>query len=314
MMIALALASLLATTSAEAQEPSPSESVTRLEEVEVIGRPLDDLIQGFVNEVAAPNRGRQLARWPGPVCVGAGNLIPETAQFVVDRVSTVAEDMGLTPGAPGCRPNILIIATHDPDGMAQQMVEQRRRHFLPGGSGMDRGRSRLNAFQTSDQPVRWWAISMPVDSDTGQRAVRVPGECQGSCSSIQDYAPIISVRTPSQLHSQIVDDMSRVVVIIDMNQMEGVTALQLADYVAMVTLAQIDPQADTGRYASILNVFEDPAMTPSLTDWDLAYLTGLYDADRTRAIPRASRYEVASSIRRAHERLRAEADGDDASR
>ena len=41
-----------------------------------------------------------------------------------------------------------------------------------------------------------------------------------------------------------------------------VSAEQLADYVAMVTLAQIDPDADTRGYASILNLFQTPDAAP----------------------------------------------------
>ena len=80
---------------------------------------------------------------------------------------------------------------------------------------------------------------------------------------------------------------------------------QLADYVAMVTLAQNDPDADTGRYASILNVFDDPETATGLTDWDQAYLRGLYDAERSRKNLRAGRTEIADSIHRAHGELRA---------
>ena len=55
----------------------------------------------------------------------------------------------------------------------------------------------------------------------------------------------------------------------------------LADYVAMVTLAQIDPGADTRQLDSILNLFEDERSRQTLsglTDWDQAYLLSLYEA------------------------------------
>ena len=76
----------------------------------------------------------------------------------------------------------------------------------------------------------------------------------------------------------------------------------------MVTLAQIDPEADTSRYASILNVFDDPDASAGLTDWDQAYLMGLYDAERTRKNARAGRTEIIDSIRRAHGELADEAE------
>ena len=106
-----------------------------------------------------------------------------------------------------------------------------------------------------------------------------------------------------------IDNLSRGIVILDVSKMpEDVTILQLADFIAMVTLAQIDPEADTSAYASILNVFEDSGAAVSLTSWDLAYLEGLYNAEAGAANRRAGRSEVSRSIGRAHTRLQAAED------
>tara|TARA_R110002051_G_scaffold57554_3_gene106374 strand:+ start:274 stop:1236 length:963 start_codon:yes stop_codon:yes gene_type:complete len=279
----------------------------RLEDVEITGQPLEVLIRDFVNEVAAPNRGRGIARWQGSICVGVANLRAEPAQYIVDRVSTVAEDVGLTPGQPGCEANVIIIATDQPDRIAGDLVRERRRAFRLGGTGMDRGNNELSAFISSDQPVRWWQVSMPVDRDTGRRAIRLPGDCRGDCNGgPQDFAPVIANPAGSRLSTPIVDNLFRTVVILDMTQVSGVSTEQLADYLAMITLAQIDPTADTSRYATVLNVFADPDSAPGLTDWDEAYLAGLYEAERTRKNAGAGRGEIAASIRRAHQRLTTE--------
>jgi hypothetical protein len=157
----------------------------------------------------------------------------------------------------------------------------------------------------SEAPVRWWQVSMPANSETGQRATRIPGECRDPCQSPEDYAPIISVFAASRLSTQIVDYIFRTVVILDIDQIRGISAQQLADYVAMVTLAQIDPEADTSRYASILNLFDAPESAAGLTEWDQAYLHGLYDAERTRKNLHAGRMEIADSIYEAHQNARA---------
>lgn len=309
-MIAFVLASLLATAPVQAgpapqDPPAPSTAPVQLEDVEVTGSTLDSLIRSFVNEVAAPNPRRGLARWEDRVCVGVANLRTEPAQYIVDRVSTVAEDVGLTPGAPGCTANIMIVASDDPAGLARELVDERGRAFRLGGTGMDRGGSALRAFVASDAPVRWWQVSIPVDADTGLRAVRIPGECNPPCQAVTDFAPVIGVFAASRLSTQIVDNLTRTIVILDIDQIDKVSIVQLADYVAMVSLAQIDPDADTSRYASVLNVFEQPDTAEGLTDWDRAYLTGLYGAARNRANLRANRAEVADSIHRAHRESRA---------
>lgn len=308
-MIALVLATALATALAPAQpaqqpvaqEPTvASDAPVRLEDVEVTGRSLDSLIRAFVNEVAAPNQRRGLARWEDQICVGVANLRTEPAQYIADRVSTVAEDVGLTPARPGCTPNVIIVASADPAGLAAELVRERGRAFRIGGTGMDRGRSALQTFTTSQAPVRWWQVALPVDSETGLRAVRIPGDCSDPCLGVSDFAPVIGVFAASRLTTQIVDNLARTIVILDIDQVGRVSIEQLADYVAMVSLAQIDPEADTSRYASILNVFDQPEAAPGLTDWDRAYLTGLYGAERNRTSQRANRAEIAESIHRAH--------------
>jgi len=104
-IFALALSASMPLDQAPAQANSTAEDqAVRLEDIQVSGRRLDALIENFVSEVAAPNRGRGIARWDRSVCVGAVNLRREAAQYLVDRVSTVAEDLGLNTGDPGCTP------------------------------------------------------------------------------------------------------------------------------------------------------------------------------------------------------------------
>lgn len=308
-MIAFALAAALVITPAQdppAPQSSPpqptvsTEAPVQLEDVVVTGASLDGLIRSFVDEVAAPNRRRGLARWEDRICIGVANLRTEPAQYIVDRVSTVAEDVGLTPGEPGCAPTVMIVASDDPAALARELVRERRRAFRMGGSGMDRGGVALRAFVSSEAPVRWWQVSIPTDSETGTVAVRIPGECRHPCQDPEDYAPVVFVFSASRLATQIVDNLTRTVVILDIDQVDRVSIDQLADYVAMVTLAQVDPEADTSRYASILNVFDRPETASGLTDWDRAYLTGLYGAERNRLNLRANRAEIADSIHRAH--------------
>lgn len=286
------------------QDPATPEVAVELEDVVVSGRSLDALIRDFVGEVAEPNGRRGLARWEDRICVGVANLKGETARYLSDRISTVASDIGLEVGGPGCTPNILVVATTDGAELARTLVGDRRRAFRMGGSGMDRGGAALRDFTESDRAIRWWQVAVPVDSETGARAVRLPGECRNGCLHAIDFAPNTMVFAASRLTTQIEDNLFRAIVVVDVDQIGGLSALQLADYIAMVSLAQVDPDADTSGYSSILNVFDDPQGSLSLTDWDQAYLAGLYGAERTAANRAAGRNEIANSIRREHGRLR----------
>lgn len=303
-MIEVFLAGALLLSPPQTPAPTVSQDPIQLEDVVVSGRTLDSLIRDFVGEVAEPNRNRGLARWNDRICVGVANLDGEIAQYLSDRISTVATDLGLSTGEPGCTPNLLVIATADAGDLARKLTEERRRAFRMGGAGMDRGGAALRDFVETDRPVRWWQMAIPVDAETGDIAVRIPGRCTGDCIDASDHAPQIAVHSASRLTTQIVDNLTRAIVIVDVDQVSGVSVLQLADYIALVSLAQIDPNADTSSYASILNVFDAPEISDSLTDWDKAYLGGLYGAEPNHANWRAGRNEIVNSIRRSHERLR----------
>lgn len=304
---ALALALSMGTAAQDVrQDPpqaaAPQTQAVELEDVVVVGRRLDELIDDFVDEVAEPARGRGLARWRNKVCVGVANMRPATAQAIADQVSRVALEIGLEPGDPGCNPNILVVGTTDANAFTRDFVANRPRLFRVGGSGMDAGSAAFRRFLDNDHPVRWWNVSVPVDADTGNRAVRVPGV--DSCDTPTQCAPIVNVRGVSQLKTQIVDDMGRVFVILDMDKVSGVNTQQLGDYIAMIALAQIDPQANTLGYASILNLFEESADVGGLTQWDQAYLAGLYGSERVMANTASHRSEIADEVRRAHRRVR----------
>ena len=313
---ALLLAAPVQASVPQAQEPS-SVPATDLEDIVVEGRRLEEVTQDFVREVGAPAGGRGLARWRNGVCVGVANLQNDAAQYIADRVSTVAQDLGLRVGDPGCEPSILIVATQDANAFTPQFVASRPRLFIVGGTGMDRGRNALQRFETNDQPVRWWNVSVPVDGDTGQIAVRLPGSVNGGAdngdaNSVMLFAPNIDVRAASRLSTQIVDDTKRTFVIVDVTKISAISLAQLADYIALVSMAQVDPEADTSGYATILNVFDDPTQTEGLTNWDKAYLHGLYDATRTRKSQGASRTEIVASIIGAHHDLARAASQDSA--
>lgn len=299
----------LAQSQASAASP---DAPTDLGDVFVQGRQLRKMTEDFVEEVGQPARGRGLARWHDGVCVGVVNLQPETAQYIVDRVSTVARDIGLTAGEPGCDPSILIIATRDANAFTEQFVAMRPRLFVLGAAGTDLGYNALRRFKTTERPVRWWNVSVPTDSDTGAIAVHLPGQVSGNGTgpgSVMQYAPQINVRGISRISTQIVDVSKRTFIILDIDRIEGANLTQLADYLAMVSLAQVNPDADTSGYSTVLNLFNSPDQVQGLTQWDMAYLTGLYDAQRTRRNETSARTEIASSILRVHHQL-TEAQGD----
>lgn len=301
--IALATSALNPTVVPQATpaQSEPSEP-HRLEDLVVTGRHRDEIIRDFVENVADPVAGRPLARWRSEVCVSVINMESQSAHFIVERISHVAREVGLRSGGPRCKPNLVLVASANPAGEAQGLVQRYRRLLKPNMTGASQGRAELARFQESDAPIRWWHINQVTDQN-GRRAFRAPGDTPFDKSSLHEAA-YVSVM-PSRLWSSYSEDINYAVAIFNPRELEHLTALQLADYLSLVTLAQISPTASTANYDSILNVTDANYVTEAdqLTQWDWAYLKGLYSATRTQSNLSASRVEIASSISRAADRL-----------
>ena len=310
MLAATAFAALLATAAPQdppvQNPPVQDPTETRVEDIVVLGRPLEEAARDFVYSLTVPARGRGLARWRDTVCVGVVNLRGEAAQYLADVISTRAEDLGLEVGEPGCSPNVIITFADDGAAMARAMVEAEPAAFRVGGSGMDLGRAALGRFQEGDAPVRWWHMALPIHAETGRIAVRIPGEVDNEGNP---SAPTLST-FGSMLTSSVRDDLNKVIVIVDVDGVAHLTGPQLADYLSMIALAQIDPRGEIEGFPTILNVLDDPAVADGMTDWDLAFLRGLYRDDRAlRRNPAVLASGIASDLART---LKAEPVNDDA--
>lgn len=286
---------LAALNTAPAQAAAPAQAETRVEDIVVNGRPLDELVGDFVSEISRPASRRGLARWQGELCVGVVNLPTAHAQYMVDRISDVAAEVGLEPGQPGCSPRVVIVATDNGARFARAMVERSSGGFNLRSRQTDAGTRALREFQNSNRAVRWWHTSLPVDSENGQLAIRLPGQVGNDG---EPTAPVVNVFAASRLNSQIRDDLFRVVIIVDVDKLQGTTFEQLTDYVALVSLAQIDADAQTAGYDTIMNLFNGSGAPSSLTDWDLGYLQALYSSHPDRINPDSLSRSVASDVAR----------------
>lgn len=261
------LGTLVIATSIFGQEPQQTPSTTTLDDVVVEGRSLRDQVSRFIDDVLTPPVRRGPARWRRTVCVGVLNMQRDAAQALADRISTLAMDIGLEAGEPGCRPDILVIATSDGRALAEAMVRARPVAFRPQYAGSSRNAGALERFQEGDAAVRWWHVAMPVVADSGRPAIKLPGR----------GAPLVPGGT--RLRTELTNDLTRAFVIIDMDEAVGLTVQQLGDYIGMVALSQVDPDADTSGFDTVLNLFEPNERHLYLTAWDSSYLRALYGAE-----------------------------------
>lgn len=309
-ILALALGALL-TWQAPAQEAAPQPDAQPpprvaavpdegVEEVVVRGRRMseieDDLeieVRQFVGQIATSPAGRGYARWHRNVCIGVHNLEQTAAQYIVDRISLLAAEVGLTPDEPGCDPGVIVIFTTDGQELASRLVETEPLLFRPGMGQccMNLSLAALDRFAQSDRPVRWWHVSMPVDARTGKPAIVL----SNNKSPDGRAYPLVNVAGPSAIHSGIRDDMRQVIIIVDSTKLSGTTWEELGDYLAVVSLVQIDLNANPAAFDSILNLFGNPTAYTGLTDWDRSYVHALYDFDQERT-PRMQASDLVSKM------------------
>jgi hypothetical protein len=272
MRLMLAAAAALAMASSAAAQPT-----TESDELVVTGERLHDMVRDFVGEVAvAPSGERQMARWDRKICPLLAGLPERQMQYMADRIAQRAHQIGLQAEGPGCRANILIFVTPDASRLAAGIVDEYRMlvaYYSESGIST-LGRAPLEDFTNTSAPVRWWHVNQTVSAD-GQEM----GAENGGSQVMQTGQP------PSRLRRATRQDFLRVLIIVDARQAAGLQLQALSDYVAMVSLAQLDPAGETTGIPSILNLFSERdaghAAPAAMTQWDEEYLQGLYGARRT---------------------------------
>lgn len=288
---AATVVALLALSQAAGQQPEPQPQA----DLVVTGvRP--EQIQSFVEQVSAvPPSVRQIARWDEDICFRVAGLPAEQGQVIVDRVSYRAEMVGLHAGRQGCRPNVFVFFAADADGFTHQLVERDRSLFayFHEENVVTLGQEALSSFVDTPRAVRWWHVTQTrgadgdnLGSDQTQVAAPPPPRPEELKGRPDGFSGVQVTRSQgSRVRSVERQDFNRVVIIVDGQKAAGYPVDGIADYIAMVTLAQIDPNAQTRDYPSILNLFaDDPdAVSFEMTNWDLAYLDGLYRSTRNSA-------------------------------
>lgn len=290
----------------DARRSSPGPEATALGEIAVRGATTRRAEGAYARTIVAGPPGRLNPRWHDRVCVRVINMDAYHADILRSRIGTVAQAIGLSPDASEtCTPNISIYASDDPDALADILIEAAPRNFRPVRHSVSLGDAALDAFRTSDAPVRWWQVSLPLMVDTGLPAI-VLGAVE---TRKQDpMALAVTVRNGSRLLGNVRDDLMGVTIIIDTAKLEGVPFSAVTDYVAFVALAPADPRVATETFDTVMNLFERPGIL-GLTAMDQDYLYALYTASRAPPTAALQASEIAGRMateRRRRARIQAE--------
>jgi len=244
-------------------------------------------ISEFVRDVSEESRGGRLARWNRTICPANIGLQRRYAEYMNERMAAVARDAGLKVARPGCKPDILIIVTPDVaavlaelEGDSNGILTERRWSDERTSHG---GSQSLEAFMQSEKPVRWWHVSETVSAEGAPVGDNVRMRSSGS-----------------RVRSTVREDFMAVIVIVDANKAKGVTYQALADYVAMVSLAQLNPNVNASQVPTVLNIFDDVAAgrppAAGLTEWDKRYLKTLYGMRADTADGRRQRGRIVRGV------------------
>lgn len=260
-----------AVASPRAEAPEEAPPPTPVEGLVITARPAAppiDTVSAFVAEVSGRTANGRLARWDRKICPGVVGLKAPYGQRLLDRIAAVSAAVGLETGAPGCKANMVIIVTDDSQALARSIVDSNPVAFARWERGMSRGDKALKAFVETPTPVRWWHVT---------RTKTAEGETYTQGTSV-------GVRSASRLRATTRDDFDHVIIVVDVRRVGVIKFEALADYIAMVGLAQIDPGVDLGGAKSILGLFADrdrgADAADGFTEWDAAYLLGLYNTNR----------------------------------
>ena len=281
--------------------PSVAQPPVRDEQVVVVGTaPTREVVRRFVDQmsISSPSTN-QLARWDRRICPGVAGLKTRYAEFLIDRIAQRAHAVEIDVGRPGCRPNVLIVVTPEPDDIARELSTRHKSAMglLNEYGRSSLGRRHLRTFVNSDAPVRWWHVNRTHTYD-GFAVAPAPA-APDSLLGLPGDLPVMQLSgNASRIDRTTRQDFASAFIIVDTGALSGIgfNWEGLADYLAMVTLAQLDPSADTSGYPTILNLFAEDHRVRALTDWDAAYLRGLYSTTREARSANQQEGEIARSV------------------
>jgi len=234
----------------------------------------------------------QLARWTKPVCVSVQGLQADAAARVTGRVEEVARSVGVGAQPAGCKPNMQIVFTAKPQALLDKVALEHE-HLL--GYWHRRDRDRL---KTVTRPVQAWYVT-GTRGETGNSAGMMFGGMdrtwtntgaagrQPESFQIDDEdnvgpGPTGCAGEP-RFTGCLASEFQNVLVVVDADRVQDLNPGLIADYVAMLAMAQPrSPDACNGL-PSVIELFAKgcpaAAARNGLTRADVAYLTALYKID-----------------------------------
>ena len=254
-------------------EPPPTVTIEAQRNPEHLRREVDQFVAATI---VKPHGDESLLRWDSPVCPLVAGLTREQGEFVLGRLSQIARAAKAPLAGQTCTANLYVIVAHNPSGFLRLWWRHDRRLF-----NTNHGIAAVKRFIETDRPVRVWYNYMLADPDAGSGiATMLPQSVGIGVGAGPTEYPIN--RNPSFVGSRLtytaVRAIASAIVVIDAQKVAKLNFVQLADYVSLRSLAEINPDRDVGEAPTILRLFSKQQGSPpqGLTAWDQALLRAVY--------------------------------------
>lgn len=239
-------------------------------------------VDQFVSTAVVHHVGESLMRWDTPVCPLVGGLPREQGEDVLQRFSQAARSAGVPLAAEKCAANLFIIASSQTAQILKELPKKRPTLF-----DTTNGLGGLQHFLLTDRPVRVWynwqnqgdpsaaiyIIATFLGNSPAMGGAIGPGSFSAAGNGVGGY------RMPnSRLSLTVTKSINSAIIIVDLTRMKGVNVGQIADYVTMVGLAEINLDRTITSEPSVLRLFSEPSAAPidGMSRWDQALLKSLY--------------------------------------
>lgn len=272
-------------------QASSSPADTQLQTVTIKGarsaRELERQVHRFVTSEVFKPPDESLMRWNTPICPLVQGLPVTFSEFLQDRIAQVADAARAPVAGKHCVPNLHVFVTPDPDSFLKKMWAVNSQMFdaRNGLGGAER-------FLHSRRPVRVWynAELQCRSSHSAGAEIQMKGATAGNGIG-QPASPVDTTSSSfcsgggTRLSYSAVNSISSVYVVVDLNRMTDITTIQLADYVAMIGLADVRLDADPGTVPTILRLFQDSKRPPpGMSEWDQDLLYSLYNTSQSSVV------------------------------
>lgn len=248
-----------------------------------------DAFADFVDDVTVDVNG-QIAMFRAPICPFVDGFANSQNKQIEQRIRRVAEQIGLPAAQDKCSPNVVLMVANDAAATLRSL--ERKNPILFQGIVP----SEVRGLMRQKGPVWTWQTIMespsdgragPSSSDIKTGSSGAPATAGGGGASIsrfEDNASALRITSQSRIRKTTRPDLFASFILIDFDELAGLTLTQIADYATIRTLARTQPKPNL-RQRTMLRLLDVPrdgrAELDQLTRWDIAYLQALYKSTNT---------------------------------